>query len=172
MNVRRYTRDSGGMGVLPMVDVTFTVNDFSSEYPELRAVVQQIIDGQEAEPDEDYTIEQFDLVRSRYASNWERARWVAENLACLMAAEHLVAWGEGYRSDDGYDYLTAAMDNANFLTEIDLNEEGFRKWWDADPDDWGATDGEIRFMLFPNRANAWEDRLMTELLGKPKPPPN
>lgn len=144
------------------VDVTFEANDFMAEHPELSSFVRDILFNQEADDlRKDLEIKDFADVSDSYMKvDWEKARYVVENIACLWAAEHLVGWGEGYRSDDGFDYLNAALDNARFLTNIDLTEEEFRAWWDASPygytdEVWGATDGEIRFMLFPHRAEEY-----------------
>jgi hypothetical protein len=160
-NFRKHTTVTGYK--LDMVDVTFEANDFGREHPALMEVVRDVLFNQEAEPRADLTIEQFAALDDRFFGvDWQKARYVAENIACLWAAEHLVGWGEGYRSDDGFDYLNAALDNARFLTNIDLTEEEFLKWWNATPegdDDadilFGATDGEIRFMMFPHRCMAY-----------------
>lgn len=43
-------------------------------------------------------------------------RFFIAQLKC--AKEHMESWIEGYRSDDGYDYLTSAMDLAHAMTDI------------------------------------------------------
>jgi hypothetical protein len=155
-----------------MVDHTVSTNDFSGfDHPELDAIVRAVLDGN---IEEDMTIEQFASVSDvRPMADWKKARYVAENVACLWAAEHLIGWGHGYRSDDGYDYLTAAIDTVRFLTDIDLDEADFLLWWNCPADSglldgspelvssmrdsvmWGANDGEIRFMLFPKRSDIY-----------------
>jgi hypothetical protein len=167
MKMRHYLKKTSGAGIeLAMVDVTFPTNDFANEsHPDLFKLVRQIVDGK---IEEDVTLEQIEKIPDAYIKEtWEKARWVAENAACLVAADHLTMWGCGYRSDDGFDYLTAAIDSARFLSDIDLSEEDFLKWWNHHAWDyaegeqysdsasgWGAVDGEIRFMMFPQRAEA------------------
>lgn len=156
MQLQPYMREDG----LAMMQATIRTNDFTKEHPELQAVVTNIMANG---LDEDLTLEVFDFVADpRIELNWEKARWVAETLACLMLADIVTAWGCGYRSDDGSDYMTAALDNVRFLTDIDLDEAAFTAWWNADPYDdtvyddhymaWGACDGELRFILFPDTA--------------------
>src|SRR6266550_545392 len=125
MRDNRYVREDG----LNMVDATISTNDFVREHPGLDDIIGRVMNkGLE----EDLTIEMFEKIEDPYIKEaWEKARYVAENVACLWAAEHLVGWGFGYRSDDGYDYLTAALDNARFLTDIDLDEKTFLTWWNA-----------------------------------------
>ena len=157
MEQRPYTRDDG----LEMVDVTVSTNDFTRDHPALATVMRDVLEGK---IEGDLTIEQFTDVEDKWiTSPWEKARWVVENVACLWAAHHLVGWGEGYRSDDGYDYLDAALDGVRCLTNIDLSEADFMMWWNADPNDYeatdsmgnyigcGASDGEVRYMIFPKR---------------------
>ena len=147
-----------------MVDVTFEANAFAAEeHRALQDYVKQILNGKVKE---DLTIGMFALTEDAHIKEpWRKARYVAENAACLLAADQLVGWGQGYRSDDGYDYLTAAIDNARFLTDIDLDEADFMKWWgmpsinEGEPMtgsmgqylDFGGCDGEIRYFMFPQR---------------------
>lgn len=175
MEERRYTRTLDTGYTLKLAAVTFRCNDFSSEdHPELAALVRDVLSGRPMGGG-DVTLEEIVAIEDRWIKeDWEKARWVAENIACFEAAAQLAQWAEGYRSDDGYDYLTTALDTARYLTNIDLSEIDFLMWWNYTPiyedghrvqEDFtvdtsgeyigeGASDGEIRYMMFPVR---WSD---------------
>lgn len=145
--LRPSTSKAGGM-TIPVFNAEVRINDFHRDHPRLAMYLRDLLRNA---PRLDVRWEEIEAIEDTHIDGWSRVRWVVENLACFIAAEHLMNWGAGYRSDDGFDYLTAAIDNATFLTDIDLTEEAFRAWWYADPHDMGACDGDIRFYLFPER---------------------
>lgn len=163
MKAESYTHEYG-KHTIAMQEVSFNVNDFHKDHPALASIVRDVVDGK---LEEDLTLEQLDLVEDPYIKDtWQKARWVAENVACLKAADMFTSWGFGYRSDDGLDDINGIIEQVSFLTNHDISDADFMKWWDCDPDDYEATDemghyvggvatdAEIRWNLFPKKWRA------------------
>ena len=66
--------------------------------------------------------------------------------------------------DDCGDYLFAATDNWTHLFGRYFNNDGndftpyVKQWLLAPLDDWGASDGEARFVLCPFTVDEWEEQ--------------
>lgn len=78
-------------------------------------------------------------------------------MAARRQMEMIRTYG-GYGLDDRGDYLAAATDNYNKLFHAYWDNDGVAEYfvpavvaWLKDKEDWGGSDGEIRFDLFTER---------------------